>query len=93
MVISSRVSIVLQPESYKAMLRPLIANPLMLLALHGDDDDDEDEEDDDKNDDEDEDKNDDDHEDDDNHDDEDDGEMHYYKLGDGAGSLLGKLAC
>ena len=79
MVISSRVSIVLQPESYKAMLRPLIANPLMLLALHGNDDDDEDEEDD--------------HKDDDDHDDEDDGEMHYYKLGDGAGSLLGKLAC
>ena len=64
------------------MLRPLIANPLMLLALHGNDDDDEDE-----------DKNDDDHKDDDDHDDEDDGEMHYYKLGDGAGSLLGKLAC
>ena len=85
MVISSRVSIVLQPESYKAMLRPLIANPLMLLALHGNDDDDEDEED--------EDKNGDDHDDDDDHDDEDDGEMHYYKLGDGAGSLLGKLAC
>lgn len=55
------------------MLRPLIANPLMLLALHGNDDDDEDDEDD--------------------HDDENDGEMHYYKLGDGAGSLLGKLAC
>ena len=73
MVISSRVSIVLQPESYKAMLRPLIANPLMLLALHGNDDDDEDDED--KN------------------DDEDGGEMHYYKLGNGAGSLLGKLAC
>ena len=82
MVISSRVSIVLHPESYKAMLRPLIANPLMLLALHGNDDDDEDE-----------DKNDDDHEDDDDHADEDDSEMHYYKLGDGAGSLLGKLAC
>ena len=82
MVISSRVSIVLQPESYKAMVRPLIANPLMLLALHGNDDDDEDE-----------DKNDDDHEDDDDHADEDDSEMHYYKLGDGAGSLLGKLAC
>ena len=79
MVISSRVSIVLQPESYKAMLQPLIANPLMLLALHGNDDDDEDDGDD--------------HEDDDDHDDEDDGEMHYYKLGDGAGSLLGKLAC
>ena len=83
MVISSRVSIVLQPESYKAMLRPLIANPLMLLALHGNDDDDEDDED----------KNDDEDEDDDDHDDEDGGEMHYYKLGDGAGSLLGKLAC
>ena len=82
MVISSRVSIVLQPESYKAMVRPLIANPLMLLALHGNDDGDEDDEDDHK-----------DHEDDDDHDDEDDGEMHYYKLGDGAGSLLGKLAC
>ena len=54
MVISSRVSIVLQPESYKAMLQPLIANPLMLLALHGNDDDNEDD-----------DKNDDDHEDDD----------------------------
>ena len=85
MVISSRVSIVLQPESYKAMVRPLIANPLMLLALHGNDDDDEDEED--------EDKDDDDHEDDYDPDDEDDVEMHYYKLGDGAGSLLGKLAC
>ena len=64
------------------MPRPLIANPLMLLALHGNDDGDEDDEDDHK-----------DHEDDDDHDDEDDGEMHYYKLGDGAGSLLGKLAC
>ena len=35
----------MQPESYKAMLQPLIANPLMLLALHGNDDDDEDDED------------------------------------------------